>query len=737
MYSYASRLKAMRDTKVAHTLAKRRQNGYTDLDDFGTVPISEGYFVEPWYNSTNGSFYGYDGMCENFCRVIDAHEPYIDKNEMLCGRWRDMLVNYRGDLHYMPDWLKNNPKTQEFMKSATNQWSKRWDEQRFPYEHLKPLQAKYNITTGIDGDAHFACDYRIGFELGFGGLLEKIDKYRKVNPEKQAFYDAEERVVRAIIRFVQRHIDKLEMMIAEEESAEVRDNLIEMKQVCENVRYDAPKTFHEVCQWTSFFNCAARIYTRDGAGFQMDVLLYPYYERDIKAGILDDEKAKFLIANVLLIDPHYYQISGVDENDKDMTNHLSYLILEAADSINIATNLTVRVHENCDKEFMKKAVYYLLKNKNGWPRFCNDNALAAGYMRNGVDKKTARERIAVGCNWMCVPGKEFPMNDTVKVNVAKVLDEALKDLREEESKSTDRLFEIYEEHLKKAVEVTAEGVNLHIDHAWEVTPELVMNLMMKNTLERGEDISQCAELYTVGIDGAGLAIVADSFGALQTRVEEEKLLTWDEMFEALDNDFSDERTRLILNTAPKYCQGGTVSDEWAKRLTESWVRIVKSQPMPKGRQFVPGWFSWSRTIEYGSKVGATPNGRRSGEPISHGANPNPHFRTDGAPTAQANGIASVQCGYGNTAPLQIEFDPKLAADEKGVDTVLRLIESHFHQGGTLININILDKEKLLEAHENPESHPDLVVRVTGFTAYFASLSPQFRQLVVDRFLEGV
>ena len=727
----------MRETKVAHTLAKKEQNGYTDLDDFGTVPISEGYFVEPWYNSTNGSFYGYEGMSENFCRVIDAHEPYIDKNEMLCGRWRDMLVNYRGDLHYMPDWLRNNPKTQEFMKSATNQWSKRWDEQRFPYEHLKPLQEKYNITTGIDGDAHFACDYRIGFQLGFGGFLEKIEKYRKENPEKKAFYDAEEKVVKAIIRFIQRHIDKLGMMVAEEESTEVRDNLIEMKQVCENIRYRAPKTFHEVCQWTSFFNCASRIYTRDGAGFQLDGLLLPYYERDIEADILDDEKAKFLIANLLLIDPHYYQISGVDENDKDMTNHLSYLILEAADSINIATNLTVRVHENCDREFLKKAVYYLLKNKNGWPRFCNDKALAEGYMRNGIDKKTARERIAVGCNWMCVPGKEFPMNDTVKVNVAKVFDEAMKEMRKEGYYSTERLFTIYEKHLKEAVRVTAEGVNLHIDHAWEVTPELVMNLMMQNTIERGEDISQCAELYTVGIDGAGLAVVADSFGALQTRVEEEKLLTWEEMFEALDNDFADERTRLILNSAPKYCQGGTVSDDWAKRMTESWVRIVKEQPMPEGRQFLPGWFSWSRTIEYGSKVGPTPNGRRKGEPISHGANPNPHFRTDGAPTAQANGIASVQCGYGNTAPLQIEFDPKLAADEKGVDTVLQLVESHFHQGGTLININILDKEKLLEAHENPELHPDLVVRVTGFTAYFASLSPQFRQLVVDRFLTGI
>ncbi len=93
------------------------------------------------------------------------------------------------------------------------------------------------------------------------------------------------------------------------------------------------------------------------------MLLYPYYERDIKSGILDDETAKFLIANLFLIDPHYYQISGVDENDRDMTNHLSYLILEAADSINISCNLTVRMHENCDREFMKKSVYYLLKNK--------------------------------------------------------------------------------------------------------------------------------------------------------------------------------------------------------------------------------------------------------------------------------------------------------------------------------------------------------------------------------------
>ncbi len=737
MLSYEDRLRLMREQKVKHTIEKRTQNGYTDLDDFGTVPIPEDYEVEPWYNSSNGSFYGYDGMCENFCRVIDAHPAYVDPMEMLCGRWRDMLVNYRGDVHYLPDWLKKKPKIMELMASATDQWSKRWDEQRFPYDDLKPLQEKYNIQTGIDGDAHLACDYRIGFELGFGGLLEKIEKYRKINPDKADFYDAEEKTVLAIIRFIDRHIEKIEELLKTEERPEIRESLSEMKKACENIRLDPPKTFHEVCQWTAFFNCASRIYTRDGAGFQLDVLLYPYYKRDIEAGILTDEKAKFLIANLLLIDPHYYQISGVDENDRDMTNHLSYLILEAADSINIACNLTVRVHDNCDKKFFKKAVYYLLKNKNGWPRFCNDKALSEGYMRNGVDKKTARERIAVGCNWMCVPGKEFPMNDTVKINIAKVMEVALGDMRCETVRSTERLLELFEEHLKVAIDTTAKGINLHIDHQAEVTPELVMNLMMENTIELGEDISRCASLYTVGVDGAGLAVVADSFGALQTRVEEEKVLTWDEVYEALDNNFENERTRLILNSSPKYCHGNTVSDKWAERLTEVWVKNIKGYKMPEGRCLVPGWFSWARTIEYGSKVGATPNGRRAGEPISHGANPNPHFRNDGAPTAQSNGIASVQCGYGNTAPLQIEFDPKLALDDKGVEIIEKFVKGHFEQGGTLININILDKEKILEANENPDLHADLVVRVTGFTAYFASLSPKFRQLVVDRFLEGV
>jgi pyruvate-formate lyase len=138
----------------------------------------------------------------------------------------------------------------------------------------------------------------------------------------------------------------------------------------------------------------------------------------------------------------------------------------------------------------------------------------------------------------------------------------------------------------------------------------------------------------------------------------------------------------------------------------------------------------------GRMLGATPNGRHAWTPISFGANPDPGFASGGAPTALANAVASVQCGYGNAAPVQMDIDPLLASDEAGQPALEALIRGHFAMGGTLMNINVLNKEKILEAHADPASHPDLIVRVTGFASYFILLSPEFRQLTVDRIISG-
>ena len=152
---------------------------------------------------------------------------------------------------------------------------------------------------------------------------------------------------------------------------------------------------------------------------------------------------------------------------------------------------------------------------------------------------------------------------------------------------------------------------------------------------------------------------------------------------------------------------------------------------------IPGWFSWAFMAELGRNIGATPDGRKAGMPITQGANPNNNFRRDGAATAMSNGIAMVQPGYGNPAPMQLELDPGLKAEEGGIKRVMALLKGHADLGGTLMNVNILNRERILDANRHPENYPELVVRVTGFTAYFAALSPQMRQLVVDRMVESV
>ena len=241
----------------------------------------------------------------------------------------------------------------------------------------------------------------------------------------------------------------------------------------------------------------------------------------------------------------------------------------------------------------------------------------------------------------------------------------------------------------------------------------------------------------LAIDGLGLATVADSFAAMEQRVVQEGRLTWDELKACLDSDFADaEPIRLMLNGIPRYGVGGTRADWWAQRVADLWTHLVRDTPTPKGFVCIPGLFSHGGTAAFAKNVPATPNGRHAYAPISHSADPDPGFLPGGsvAVTAKANAVASTQPGWGNSTPLQIEFDRKILTDMGGIEAVEALILAHNQQGGTLINMNVISKEQILEAHENPATHPDLMIRVTGYSAYFKSLSREYRQPIVDRIL---
>jgi pyruvate-formate lyase len=364
--------------------------------------------------------------------------------------------------------------------------------------------------------------------------------------------------------------------------------------------------------------------------------------------------------------------------------------------------------------------------------------LDEGFARNGYSMELARQRVKSGCHWCAIPGREYTLNDVVKINFASVFDVALHEMMAdaESEHSIDGLMQHFEDHLRRGVGVIAERIDFHLAHYKDVFPELLLDLFCHGTIEKGRDVSDGGvEFYNMCVDGVALATVANSFAAVELRVEQEELFTWNELLYLMDSDFEDaEYERLMLKNVPHFGTGGSRADHFASRITEVFARVVKEKPTPAGFPMVPGLFSWASTIPMGKAVAATPNGRHAGEPISHGPNPDPGFAKNNAPTLIARAVATAQCGYGNTSPLQLDMDPGTGRSEVARAKIGALIRGHFDMGGTMINMNVLDKKQVLAAHDDPSKYPDLVVRVTGFSAYFANLSREFRQLVVDRMI---
>ncbi|MBO5898570.1 MAG: formate acetyltransferase [Clostridia bacterium] len=707
--SYDKRIALLRQRKVDQTAEKAKLGG-ADEDDYGLIVQDEFKFqLQPSHK--NGSIYGYDAWSQNYCRLLSEHPLYLDALDAFVGKGFLFLERLR------PPKKKWNPD--------------------YAYPDLQQIFDRYNIISGIDNCHHFTPDIQIGFDLGWGGILAKLEEQEKLHDESHAdFYRAEIAVVKAIIAFLDRMTDEIEAQAERETHPVLKQNLIDMAECNRAIVSDKPKTFRQAVQWMCWFSMLSRTYNRGSAGGQLDEMLRPYYERDVEAGILTDDEAVFYLACLFLQDSRYFQLGGPDENGEDMISHISYLCLEAADKINIACNLTVRVHDKMNEDFFRKSVAYLFKNKQGWPRYSSDNALVEGFMKCGYSKELARRRVAAGCHWMCIPGMEYTMNDTVKINLLKVFDVAYRDMMAHaDEPSIDALWECYKKHLKVAVDATGAGIMHHLKYQSKSQPELILNLFQHGLIEKGLNITDGgANFYNMCVDGSGLAVVADSFAACESRIDREGKLTYAQLTELLDRNFEGgEYVRQMLQHSPRYGGGCTLGDAWAQKVNELYTSLVRDLcNQYKGVNFIPGFFSWSNTIGLGKTVGATPNGRKAFEPINHGANPNGGFRRDGAVTSMCNSIGAIQPGYGNCAPVQLELDPGIVGDEEGVDKMAAMIKTIMSTGNTLLNINIIDGKKILEAHKDPMKYPDLVVRVTGFTAFFAMLSPTFRQLVVDR-----
>ena len=731
-WTYNQRLDVLRAAKLDQARAKR-DLGPRDADEQGMVLLPDGCgeVVEavsgsgepirdlvlkgfaPRSNHPSGGFFGARAVGENFRRLLEAHPTYVHPANSMAGVYMVNFLSYR-----KPHWNAD-----------------------FDFSHLHADQEACGIDHGIGGVQHLCPDLRIGLDLGWGGLFDKVRRYRQVNPHAAELYAGLEDVILGVQDYIRRHGEDAREMAHAQDGCK---NLQTIADISGRLVTEPPATFREACQWLVFFQAVAKMYNGSGEWGQLDELLRPYYERDVDAGILDDEEAVFHLACLLLSETAYAQLGGPDANGTDLTSPLSFLILEAVHRIKAPANIAVRVGPGLSDDLFRRGLEILFADKMGFPKFVGDRAVTRGFHRSGYPIELARQRIYAGCHWLALPGREYCMADLIKIDLAKVFDVAIEEMAADEHTppSTAELWDRFQRHLRRAVEVTAAGIDVHMRHMHEVFPELVLDLFCHGPVEKGLDATHGGlEFYNIGVDAASLATVADSLAAIEQRIDREGRLTWPELMRHLDTNWSGpdgERARLMMRNIPRFGSGDSLADGWAKRVSRAFTELVAAGPTPDGYRMIPGLFSWAKVVTFGRRLGATPNGRRAGEPVSHGPNPDPGFNAGrpGTPVQLAAAVASVQPGYGNTAPLQLDLDPGLAAAADGLDKIAALIRTHFDMGGTLVNINVLDRETLLAAQDAPDRFGDLIVRVTGFSAYFARLSDDLRQTVINRLVDA-
>jgi len=290
---------------------------------------------------------------------------YIDPDSSLAGATMVNFLSYR-----KPQW---NPD--------------------FDYSFLHENQELYQLQSGIGGTQHFCPDLDIGLSLGWGGLKEKIQAFQKKNaPAGKDFYDGLLDVVEGMQNWISRHAKAAFELAIRETDPQSKLNLMELGETNSKLVTEPPQTFREACQWILWYLISARMFNGSGALGRLDVFLGPYYEEDLRAGILTQEEAIFHIACLLLRDTAYIQLGGPGRDGIDVTNPVSFLILEASHRLRIPANIGICVGKDVDENLLQKGVEILFADKTGIPKFLGVDSTVSGFEKNGYPAELARQR---------------------------------------------------------------------------------------------------------------------------------------------------------------------------------------------------------------------------------------------------------------------------------------------------------------------------------------------------------
>ena len=625
--------------------------------------------------------------------------------------------------------------------------------------------------------AHCCPGFDVVTRDGLGKILANIDSAQtkldltKIDDfNRSVFLDAARITVNAVIAFSHRYALLAREMATHEENPQRKQELESIANNCEWVPAKPARNFREAMQ-TMWFTYIATMLEGWGPGLgfgRLDQYMYPLYKHDLENGGITKEEARELIALLYIkinemvmpfsgkattqgngqLTLSGITLGGIDKNGRDAVNDLSFLFLEAEEDVHLQEDLTVRVHNSTPETFLMKACEIARKMK-GKIKFVSDETIIKQLLKDGKPITSARDYAVTGCFIRTVPGFSFdPGGDFI--NLPMMLELTLNNGKsrltgEQLGPQTGdpRKFQSYEEvwnaycqqvaYLVRNV-VIANNLNRQLFAQYAPTP--LQSSLFKGCIEKGLDVTQGGTnpYSTLGLWITGIPNVGDSLAALKKLVFDDKVITMQQMVDALDKNFEGEEKILhLIKTTPKF---GNDIDYVDSIVNEVLVNVSDEFSKYEGfggyRYTVAGG-SVIANLPLGKATGALPDGRLSGLPLSEGGISPYQGRNISGPTATMKSVAKldlIKASGGNV--LNMRFSPDSLSNESKLKKFALIIRNFCETGGDLVQFNIIDTATLLDAQKHPENYRDLLVRVATYSAYFVDLPVEQQNDIIAR-----